>query len=70
MGDQEMFVFGKAAMYLRKSDKERIEAQNRPFDAKTACYVNEAKELYVKGNIKSKEGGKVTVETLGKKVKN
>lgn len=59
-----MAVFGKAASYLRKTDKERLEAQNRPFDAKTACYVADEKDLFVKGIIKSKEGGKATVETL------
>ncbi|XP_038634314.1 myosin-4 [Scyliorhinus canicula] len=64
MGDSEMAVFGKAASYLRKSDKERLEAQNKPFDAKTACYVTDPKELYVKGTVKSREGGKATVETL------
>ncbi|XP_078081483.1 myosin-4-like [Mustelus asterias] len=64
MGDAEMAVFGEAAIFLRKPDKERLEAQNMPFDAKSACYVIEKKELYVKGTIKSKEGGKVTVETL------
>ncbi|XP_078426856.1 myosin-4 [Cetorhinus maximus] len=64
MGDAEMAVFGKAASFLRKSDKERLEAQNRPFDAKTACYVPDPKELYVKGTVKSREGGKATVETL------
>ncbi|XP_062930309.1 myosin-4-like isoform X2 [Mobula hypostoma] len=57
MGDSEMAVFGSAAPYLRKSDKERLEAQNRPFDAKTACYVPDDKELYVKGTVKSREGG-------------
>ncbi|XP_032899981.1 myosin-4-like [Amblyraja radiata] len=64
MGDAEMAVFGVAASFLRKTDKERLEAQNRPFDAKTSCYVHDPKELYVKGTIKSKEGGKATVETL------
>ncbi|XP_041073384.1 myosin-4-like [Carcharodon carcharias] len=64
MGDAEMAVFGKAATFLRKSDKERLEAQHRPFDAKTACYVPDPKELYVKGTVKSREGGKATVETL------
>ncbi|XP_041072631.1 myosin-4-like [Carcharodon carcharias] len=64
MGDAEMAVFGEAAVYLRKPDKERLEAQNRPFDAKSACFVFDTKELYVKGTIKSKEGGKATVETL------
>ncbi|XP_055509685.1 myosin-4 [Leucoraja erinacea] len=64
MGDAEMAVFGVAASFLRKTDKERLEAQNRPFDAKTFCYVHDPKELYVKGTIKSKEGGKAIVETL------
>lgn len=58
-----MDVFGVAAPFLRKSEKERIEAQNQPFDAKTFCYVAEPKEEYAKGKIKSSEGGKTTVET-------
>lgn len=61
--DTEMEVFGVAAPFLRKSEKERIEAQNQPFDAKTYCYVGEPKEEYAKGKIKSSEGGKITVET-------
>ncbi|XP_004398482.1 PREDICTED: myosin-2 [Odobenus rosmarus divergens] len=61
--DQEMAIFGEAAPYLRKSEKERIEAQNRPFDAKTSVFVVEPKESFVKGTIQSREGGKVTVKT-------
>ncbi|KAL7843772.1 hypothetical protein AOLI_G00252840 [Acnodon oligacanthus] len=64
MGDGEMECFGPAAIYLRKSEKERIEAQSRPFDAKTAVFVAEPAEMYLKGTLKSKEGGKATVETL------
>lgn len=60
--DAEMAIFGEAAPYLRKPEKERIEAQNRPFDAKSACFVVDDKEMYVKGTIQSKEGGKVTVK--------
>ncbi|XP_034170109.2 myosin heavy chain, fast skeletal muscle [Pangasianodon hypophthalmus] len=63
MGDGDMECFGPAAIYLRKPERERIEAQNKPFDAKTAVYVAEPKEMYVKGTLKSKEGGKATVET-------
>ncbi|XP_051978450.1 myosin heavy chain, fast skeletal muscle-like [Xyrauchen texanus] len=65
--DAEMAIYGKAAIYLRKPEKERIEAQSKPFDAKTACYVTDSKELYVKGTIKSKDGGKVTVIVLDTK---
>uniref|UniRef100_A0A671NYG9 Myosin N-terminal SH3-like domain-containing protein n=1 Tax=Sinocyclocheilus anshuiensis TaxID=1608454 RepID=A0A671NYG9_9TELE len=59
--DAEMAIYGKAAIFLRKPEKERIEAQNKQLDAKSACYVVDTKELYVKGTIKSKDGGKVTV---------
>ncbi|ROI27836.1 Myosin heavy chain, fast skeletal muscle [Anabarilius grahami] len=65
--DAEMAVYGKASIYLRKPEKERIEAQNKPFDAKTACYVADVKELYLKGTIKSKDGGKATVVLLDTK---
>ncbi|XP_032055366.1 myosin-1B-like isoform X3 [Aythya fuligula] len=61
--DSEMAIFGEAAPYLRKSEKERIEAQNKPFDAKTSVFVVHAKESYVKSTIQSKEAGKVTVKT-------
>uniref|UniRef100_A0A8B9F4J7 Uncharacterized protein n=1 Tax=Amazona collaria TaxID=241587 RepID=A0A8B9F4J7_9PSIT len=63
--DSEMAVFGEAAPYLRKSEKERIAAQNKPFDAKTSVFVVHAKESFVKGTVQSKEGGKVTVKTEG-----
>ncbi|XP_029913810.1 myosin heavy chain, fast skeletal muscle-like [Myripristis murdjan] len=61
--DAEMAQYGPAAIYLRKPEKERIEAQNRPFDAKSACFVPDAKDLYIKGVIQKKEGGQVTVKT-------
>ncbi|NXL89794.1 MYSS protein, partial [Alectura lathami] len=61
--DAEMAAFGEAAPYLRKSEKERIEAQNKPFDAKTSVFVVHPKESFVKGTIQSKESGKVTVKT-------
>ncbi|XP_072414388.1 myosin-1B-like [Chiloscyllium punctatum] len=64
--DAEMAVFGEAAIYLRKPEKERIEAQNRPFEAKTACFCVDPKEEFTKGTIKSREGGKVVVETINK----
>nr|XP_057926212.1 myosin heavy chain, fast skeletal muscle-like [Doryrhamphus excisus] len=62
--DPEMECFGPAALYLRKPEKERIEAQNTPFDAKTAYFVSEPAEMYLKGKLVKKEGGKATVETL------
>uniref|UniRef100_A0A671XX08 Myosin, heavy chain b n=1 Tax=Sparus aurata TaxID=8175 RepID=A0A671XX08_SPAAU len=62
--DPEMECFGKAAIYLRKPEKERLEAQNTPFDAKTAYFVTEPAEMYLKGKLVKREGGKATVETL------
>lgn len=61
--DAEMAQYGPAAVYLRKPEKERIEAQNRPFDAKSACFVPDAKDLYIKGVIQNKDGDQVTVKT-------
>ncbi|XP_073323859.1 myosin heavy chain, fast skeletal muscle-like [Pagrus major] len=66
-GDAEMECFGPAAIYLRKSERERVEAQNTPFDAKTAYYVTEPSEMYLKGKLVKKEGGKATVEVAGGK---
>ena len=67
-GDAEMECFGPAAIYLRKSERERVEAQNIPFDAKTAYYVTEPAEMYLKGKLIKKEGGKATVEVASGKV--
>ncbi|CAB1432176.1 unnamed protein product [Pleuronectes platessa] len=62
--DAEMAIYGKAAIYLRKPERERLEAQSAPFDAKAACYVADVKELYLKGTIVKKDGAKVTVKVL------
>ncbi|XP_078510888.1 myosin-1-like [Lissotriton helveticus] len=67
-GDREMIIFGEAAPYLRKTERERHEAQNQPFDAKTFCYVSEDEYLYAPGVIQNKEGKKVTVKTESGKV--
>ena len=62
-GDALMQEFGSAATYLRKSDKERLEAQTRPFDMKRMCFVPDPEVEYVKATITSRDGDKVTVET-------
>ncbi|XP_039183987.1 myosin-1B-like [Crotalus tigris] len=63
--DAEMAAFGPAAPFLRKPEKERIEAQNKPFDAKNSVFVVDPKVAYVKGTVQSREGGKATVKTEG-----
>ncbi|KAM4634210.1 myosin heavy chain, fast skeletal muscle-like [Polymixia lowei] len=62
--DAEMALYGKAAIYLRKPERERIEAQSKPFDAKSAAYVTDVKELYLKCTITKKDGDKITVKVL------
>ncbi|XP_067109492.1 myosin heavy chain, fast skeletal muscle-like [Osmerus mordax] len=62
--DAEMAQYGKAAIYLRKPEKERLEAQTAPFDAKNACYVTDVKELYLKGLVIKRDGGKCDVKIL------
>uniref|UniRef100_A0A8K9VGS2 Myosin motor domain-containing protein n=1 Tax=Oncorhynchus mykiss TaxID=8022 RepID=A0A8K9VGS2_ONCMY len=59
--DAEMQIYGKAAIYLRKPEKERMEAQTAPFDSKNACYVADTKELYLKGLVTARAEGKCTV---------
>ncbi|XP_061095329.1 myosin-7 [Conger conger] len=63
MGDAQMAEFGPAASFLRKSDKERLEAQTRPFDMKKECFVPDTEEEYVKATIASRDGDKVTADT-------
>lgn len=63
-----MKEFGAAAPYLRKSDRERLEAQTRPFDMKKESFVPDTEEEYVKASIISREGDKVTVQTEKGKV--
>uniref|UniRef100_A0A665X355 Myosin-7 n=1 Tax=Echeneis naucrates TaxID=173247 RepID=A0A665X355_ECHNA len=69
MGDAAMKEFGPAAPFLRKSDKERLEAQTRPFDMKKECFVPDPEVEYVKASITSRDGDKVTADTeFGKTV--
>ncbi|XP_036445309.1 slow myosin heavy chain 3 [Colossoma macropomum] len=63
MGDAQMEEFGAAAPFLRKSDKERLEAQTRPFDMKKECFVPDPEEEYIKASIIGRDGDKVTAET-------
>uniref|UniRef100_A0A8C1VZY9 Slow myosin heavy chain 1 n=1 Tax=Cyprinus carpio TaxID=7962 RepID=A0A8C1VZY9_CYPCA len=63
MSDAVMAEFGPAASFLRKSDKERLEAQTRPFDMKKECFVPDPEVEYIKASITSRDGDKVTVDT-------
>ncbi|KAM4606658.1 myosin-7-like [Polymixia lowei] len=64
-----MAEFGGAAPFLRKSEKERLEAQTRQFDMKKECFVADPEVEYVKATVTSRDGDKVTVNTeFGKTV--
>ncbi|XP_054614449.1 myosin-8-like isoform X5 [Dunckerocampus dactyliophorus] len=65
MSDADMEIFGVAAAYLRKTERERIAAQNVPFDAKVAVFVPDSKHEYVKGKIKSQDGS-MNIESIKK----
>ncbi|KAG8006879.1 Myosin heavy chain [Nibea albiflora] len=65
--DSEIEQYGLAAIYLRKPERERTEAQSAPFDAKTAVFVVDMDEMYLTGKLIKKEGGKAPVETEGEK---
>ncbi|XP_063043237.1 myosin heavy chain, fast skeletal muscle-like [Engraulis encrasicolus] len=64
MGDGDMDCFGGAAIYLRKPEKERLEAQTRPFDAKSAFFCVDKAEDYVKAVLQKRDGGKCILKTL------
>lgn len=66
--DSIMAEFGAAASFLRKSDKERLEAQTRVFDIKRECFVPDPEVEYVKAKVTSRDGDKATVETEHGKV--
>uniref|UniRef100_A0A8C4YWR3 Myosin-7 n=1 Tax=Gadus morhua TaxID=8049 RepID=A0A8C4YWR3_GADMO len=62
-----MAVFGPAASFLRKSDKDRMEASMRVFDMKKECFVPDPVEEFVKASVISREGDMATVETANGK---
>ncbi|NXL63805.1 MYH7 protein, partial [Chordeiles acutipennis] len=63
MPNVEMTEFGEAAPYLRKSERERLAAQTRPFDLKKDIFVPDEREEFVKATIVAREGTKITAET-------
>ncbi|XP_062916150.1 myosin-7 [Mobula hypostoma] len=63
MADAQMAEFGAAASFLRKSERERLEAQTKPFDLKKDIFVPDPVQEFIKARITSREGGKVTADT-------
>ncbi|XP_035852694.1 myosin-16-like [Sander lucioperca] len=49
--------------FLVPSEKERLDAMNKPYDIKRSCWVKAEKEAFIAGEIQSEDGDKVTVKT-------
>uniref|UniRef100_A0A3Q3J9P9 Uncharacterized protein n=1 Tax=Monopterus albus TaxID=43700 RepID=A0A3Q3J9P9_MONAL len=49
--------------FLVPSEKERLDAVNKPYDIKRSCWVKDEKEAFIAGEIQSEDGDKVTIKT-------
>ncbi|CAL8304773.1 unnamed protein product [Merluccius merluccius] len=49
--------------FLVPSEKERMDAINKPYDIKRSCWVRDEKEAFIAGEIQSEDGDKVNVKT-------
>ncbi|XP_056258088.1 myosin-16-like [Seriola aureovittata] len=49
--------------FLVPSEKERLDAMNKPYDIKRSCWVKDEKEAFIAGEIQSEDGDKVTIKT-------
>lgn len=49
--------------FLAPTDKEKLDAINKPYDIKKSCWVKDDKDAFVAGEIQSDDGDKVTVKT-------
>jgi myosin heavy chain 6/7 len=49
--------------YLRRTREQMLEEQSRPYDSKKNCWVPDAEEGYVPGEIKERKGDQVVVVT-------
>ncbi|XP_064897273.1 myosin-6 [Columba livia] len=62
-------ALGAAAPFLRPGERERLAAQTRPFDPRTECFVPHPRMEFVRGRVRGRDQGHVTVETeLGETV--
>ncbi|CAF1520853.1 unnamed protein product, partial [Didymodactylos carnosus] len=67
MGDDKELT--ESLRYLRMTPEEKLKYQSQPFDAKKRCWVPDAKECFVEGDIESTKGEEVTVtKDKGEKV--
>uniref|UniRef100_A0AAY4BTY9 Myosin heavy chain n=1 Tax=Denticeps clupeoides TaxID=299321 RepID=A0AAY4BTY9_9TELE len=50
--------------FLAPSEKEKLEAMNKPYDIKKSCWIKDDKEAFIAGEIQSDDGDKVTAKTI------
>ncbi|XP_063042688.1 myosin-16-like [Engraulis encrasicolus] len=49
--------------FLAPTEKEKLDAINKPYDIKKSCWVKDEKDAFVAGEIQSEDGDKVTIKT-------
>lgn len=49
--------------FLVPSEKERLDAMNKPYDIKHSSWVKDEREAFIAREIQSEDGDKVTVKT-------
>ncbi|XP_047426901.1 myosin-16-like [Mugil cephalus] len=49
--------------FLVPTEKERLDAINKPYDIKRSCWVKDDKEAFIAGEIESESGDQVVVKT-------
>jgi myosin heavy chain 6/7 len=52
-----------AVKYLALTTDEKVKLRAQPFDAKNACWVPDAKEVYIAGDIVETKGDQTVVKT-------
>ncbi|KAI1884621.1 hypothetical protein AGOR_G00228270 [Albula goreensis] len=50
--------------FLAPTEKEKLEAINKPYDIKRSCWVKDDKEGFVAAEIQSEQGEQVTIKTV------
>ena len=60
---------GNAAIYLRLDEMKMIEIRSAPFSAKTAVWVPDKENGYIKGEKLDEKDGKIEVKRADDKVK-
>ncbi|XP_073928477.1 myosin-15 [Castor canadensis] len=65
----DLSEFGEAAVFLRRTDAERLPLPPMALDGKKKCWVRDGKNAYIEAEVKgSEDDGKIIVETKDGKV--